>query len=81
MSLFANSNVSVHFRSILTDYLIISHIFPLTCKVIIFGCQTLNFTLLDTRYFHIPINILVLYSGMQLLENCLILSGLTFVNC
>ena len=41
MSLFANSNVSVHFRSILTDYLIISHIFPLTCKVIIFGCQTL----------------------------------------
>ena len=64
---FANSNISVTSRSILNDYLIISHVFPLLYKADnLWMLDIVNFTLLETTYFCIPINILVLCSGMQL---------------
>lgn len=59
------------------------HVFPFfVCLVIIdWMSDIVNFAFLGVGYFSIPINISELCSGMQLLGNSLILSGLAFMIC
>lgn len=82
MFLFANSAlVSVVALFHLIDFFVVVYIFLAFCMPANTCLQPdiLNFTFSGARYFCIPVNVLELYTGMQLIRNEFILLGLLLI--
>ena len=64
----------------LIDFFVVVYIFPDFCMPanICLQPDILNFTFSGGRYFCIPVNVLELYTRMQLIRNKFILLGLVF---